>query len=98
MNSTRGHNPKPLIDFQPEPSDQSSQARKGRISRCDAEAEKAFARLVIYAIGPSSHFVFRTLARAGDQSFVGVTSKSDEFLQLLSLVLLCFVSQGRFFL
>jgi len=55
MNSAGRNDPKPFINSQFEPSDQSLQTREGRISRCDTEAEKAFAGLVIYAIGAGIH-------------------------------------------
>ena len=61
MDSAGGHNPESFIYPKLESPDQPFKTRKRRIGRRNAEAEKAFACLVIYAVGPVIHFVFRTL-------------------------------------
>jgi len=55
MNSARRKYPESFIDAQPDLSDEAFQTRERRVGRKDAEAEKAFSRLVIYAIGLSFH-------------------------------------------
>jgi len=55
MNSARRKYPESFIDPEPDLSNEAFQARECRVGRKDTEAEKALARLVIYAIGLSFH-------------------------------------------
>lgn len=58
VNSLRRHYPEPLIELELQLSDESFEACEDGIGRSHPQAEKAFASLVIYAVGSSIHHFY----------------------------------------
>src|SRR6201998_1353797 len=65
MNAARRHDPETLVRSQSELSNKPSEAREGGVSRGYTQAEKTFAREVVYAVRPSFHVAPSFLASAG---------------------------------
>ena len=58
VDAAGGHNPETFVETEAQPADEAAKACEGGVGRGDAQAEEAFARLVIYAVGLSAHCIF----------------------------------------